>query len=483
MADKKFTDLPAYGADFADVDVVAATDIDNTTEDPTGTSVKVTWLQLRTWLTGVFNALYAPQTRNLTAGAGQTGGGDLSADRTFDVGAGDGITVNADNVAVDATVQRQISGGANGNVVTRDASGNVQDGGAPPLTEGGISHTNITDIGTTTHAQLDAQIPTVNQKAALDSAPTAPTGANPFVTVADVPAGGGNVSITGNTTGNALMIGAAGANTNIANSSIVVGNVMTAAATLQSDRLLQGDDAKGVSSSAIPITQVARIATAPSANNLLESGGTVFARDSNIATADVVTSAAVIANGNITVGNGAKGLADGSIAASTLVLDSRNIATGDGLAGGGNLGQDRTLTVDATVARRSVANTFSGDVSNFTAGLQKSGEVVIAAGDVVAASKGVGTTTTVVTNGATYTPNPAAGNHVKWTAAGANTEIQAPSNEGIVTIHMPADTSMSFAAAAAYEIVGAQRATETMCLDLERFDDGAAGFINRATWR
>ena len=39
----------------------------------------------------------------MTAGAGLTGGGDLSANRTFDVGAGTGITVNANDVAITAT--------------------------------------------------------------------------------------------------------------------------------------------------------------------------------------------------------------------------------------------------------------------------------------------------------------------------------------------------------------------------------------------
>jgi hypothetical protein len=43
-------------------------------------------------------------TRTLTAGAGLTGGGDLSANRSLDVGAGTGITVAADSVAVDTTV-------------------------------------------------------------------------------------------------------------------------------------------------------------------------------------------------------------------------------------------------------------------------------------------------------------------------------------------------------------------------------------------
>jgi len=38
--------------------------------------------------------------RNLTAGAGLTGGGTLAADRTFAVGAGTGIAVNADDVAL-----------------------------------------------------------------------------------------------------------------------------------------------------------------------------------------------------------------------------------------------------------------------------------------------------------------------------------------------------------------------------------------------
>ncbi|MGI6278309.1 MAG: tail fiber domain-containing protein [Patescibacteria group bacterium] len=38
--------------------------------------------------------------RSLTAGSGLTGGGDLTADRTFNVGAGNGISVNADDVAV-----------------------------------------------------------------------------------------------------------------------------------------------------------------------------------------------------------------------------------------------------------------------------------------------------------------------------------------------------------------------------------------------
>ena len=52
----------------------------------------------------VTNGVYT--SRTLTAGSGIAGGGDLSADRTFNVGQGDGITVGADAIAVDTTVVR-----------------------------------------------------------------------------------------------------------------------------------------------------------------------------------------------------------------------------------------------------------------------------------------------------------------------------------------------------------------------------------------
>jgi hypothetical protein len=59
----------------------------------------------------------------LTAGAGLTGGGTIASNRTFTVGAGSYITVNADDVAVDATTTNTAS-----KVVARDASGNFAAG-------------------------------------------------------------------------------------------------------------------------------------------------------------------------------------------------------------------------------------------------------------------------------------------------------------------------------------------------------------------
>jgi len=59
----------------------------------------------------------------LTAGAGLTGGGTIAASRSFAVGAGSYITVNANDVAVDATSTNTAS-----KVVARDSSGNFAAG-------------------------------------------------------------------------------------------------------------------------------------------------------------------------------------------------------------------------------------------------------------------------------------------------------------------------------------------------------------------
>ena len=56
---------------------------------------------LGTTVTNNANDITTLQNRNLVAGAGLSGGGDLTADRTFDIGAGTHIIVNANDIAVD----------------------------------------------------------------------------------------------------------------------------------------------------------------------------------------------------------------------------------------------------------------------------------------------------------------------------------------------------------------------------------------------
>lgn len=57
-------------------------------------------------VTALANLGGVTDTRQVIAGSGLTGGGDLSADRTFNVGAGTGITVGADAVALDTASTR-----------------------------------------------------------------------------------------------------------------------------------------------------------------------------------------------------------------------------------------------------------------------------------------------------------------------------------------------------------------------------------------
>lgn len=68
---------------------------------------------------------YVTSARTLTAGAGLTGGGNLSADRTFDVGAGSGIMVNANDVALDTASTRNTDHGG----VTLTAGAGLTGGG------------------------------------------------------------------------------------------------------------------------------------------------------------------------------------------------------------------------------------------------------------------------------------------------------------------------------------------------------------------
>lgn len=64
--------------------------------------------------------------RQLIAGAGLIGGGDLSSDRTFNVGAGTGINVTDDAVGLDVTTQSRLlpPGGNTGNVLAKTSATN-----------------------------------------------------------------------------------------------------------------------------------------------------------------------------------------------------------------------------------------------------------------------------------------------------------------------------------------------------------------------
>jgi hypothetical protein len=95
-------DLSAYSLATHDHDADYAA-ISHTHDDRYYTEIEVdTLLTGYSLTTHDHDAAYAPIGVTLTAGAGLTGGGDISVNRTFTVGAGTGIAVNADDVALSA---------------------------------------------------------------------------------------------------------------------------------------------------------------------------------------------------------------------------------------------------------------------------------------------------------------------------------------------------------------------------------------------
>jgi hypothetical protein len=109
-----------------------------------------------------------PTTRTLTAGAGLTGGGDLSADRTFDVVAADAtITVNANSIQVGTIANANIRTAAALSVIGRsgNTSGTVADIAAPGdntvlRVSGSVLGFGAVDLST---AQVTGVLPAANQ--------------------------------------------------------------------------------------------------------------------------------------------------------------------------------------------------------------------------------------------------------------------------------------------------------------------------------
>ena len=106
MGANKITGLgnPTAAQDAATKNYVDSNWLGNTLAAPTGSEVgqAVRWNAGGTaWEYYTPSTGDVPSSRDMIAGSGLTGGGTLAADRTFNVGAGTGIVVNADDVAVD----------------------------------------------------------------------------------------------------------------------------------------------------------------------------------------------------------------------------------------------------------------------------------------------------------------------------------------------------------------------------------------------
>ena len=115
-------------------------------------------------------------SRTLTAGSGLAGGGDLSSDKTFNIGQGDGITVSADAIAVDSTVVRTTGTQSVGGVKTFNNrpvfnSGIALSDGIPDaqifLTHNLISSTDGASIGISDNISFSASNTSFNYSAAV----------------------------------------------------------------------------------------------------------------------------------------------------------------------------------------------------------------------------------------------------------------------------------------------------------------------------
>lgn len=115
------------------------------------------------------NLAVPPETRIITAGQGLIGGGDLSSDRTLNVGAGTGITVNADDIAVDVATLEPLLTIAN--LGGYDANDNVDHTAVSLLAGTGISGTGLGDLSAS--RTINALVASESQQGVLELATSA----------------------------------------------------------------------------------------------------------------------------------------------------------------------------------------------------------------------------------------------------------------------------------------------------------------------
>lgn len=117
----------ASAVSFSPAGTIASTDVQAAIEEASGDLT--THEAATTSVHGITDtSTLVVNTRQVISGGGLTGGGDLSADRTLAVGAGTGITVAADAVAVDSALVDLGAASTTWTVTFRGTSGTIGNG-------------------------------------------------------------------------------------------------------------------------------------------------------------------------------------------------------------------------------------------------------------------------------------------------------------------------------------------------------------------
>lgn len=377
-------------------------------------------------LSGVTSAIQtqlnakAASSVTLTAGAGLTGGGDLSANRSFAVGAGVGITVNADDVSVDTSSSLSWTGTQtfsaapivsidNATTAAADTLLDIRHSstGTPAASFGsairfGLESTTtanqdaasiVASWSTATHAARTSQvlIQTVNNAGSLSTTATF--------------AGNGNLTITGTYSGNGSSLTALNASqlttgtipaargqevwalADLSDVSGVTGTgntvVLSTSPTLTTPNLGTPSAATLTNATGLPIstgvsglgTGVATFLATPSSANLAAaltnetgSGQAVFANSPSLTTPDIGAATGT----SLTVGNtGLKALDTNA---------SHNLT----FAPGSDLTANRTLTITTGDADRTL--TISGNAT--VSGTNTGDQTITLTGDVTGSGTG-----------------------------------------------------------------------------------------------
>jgi len=295
---------------------------------------------------------YALRARSLTAGDGLTGGGTLAADRAF---------------AVDASVVR-----TSGNQTIADnktftgllafSNGRLTSVGTPVVVSDAATKGYVDGMGDDLSDDLEALF-----------ARRIDTGTGLL--------GGGDLSANRTLTFDTTWGDARYA---LSSRSITAGDGMTGGGNLAANRSfsVDGTVVRTSGSQTIAGEKSFRQGTGTRFDRVTGQDGVVLRGGLNGTSgyAVTITPGPLSANRILSLADGATTLVPG-----TMTPTTRSVLTGDGLNGGGNLGADRTLSVDASVVRTTGAQSIGGD-KTFTGALAFSGTRLTVVGTPIVAS-------------------------------------------------------------------------------------------------